>query len=73
MAVGTSGVAANATGAVDGMAADTLEGPWDDVMQDTYGTLRFLKGDRMLEVVWRTSRADQAGAVTLAGKAAERL
>jgi hypothetical protein len=72
MAAGTSGVGANAA-SVETAAADTLEGPWDDVMQDMYGTLRVLKGDRMLEVVWRTSPADQAGAVRLAGKALERL
>jgi hypothetical protein len=55
------------------MAADTLEGPWDDVMQDMYGKLRFLKGDRMLEMVWVTSDADRAGALRLAATALGRL
>jgi hypothetical protein len=73
LATGTSGVAATATGADEGMAADTLEGPWDDVMQDMYGTLRFLKGDRMLEVVWVTSGVERGGALQLAAKASGRL
>jgi hypothetical protein len=64
---------ANATGVEAGLAADTLEGPWDDVMQDTFGMLRFLKGDRMLEVTWVPSSADRAGALKLAAAAVGRL
>lgn len=73
MAAGVGAVAANATGVDAGMAADTLEGPWDDVMQDMQGMLRFLKGDRMLEVTWVTSNADWAGALRLAATAVGRL
>jgi len=72
LAVATGRVAANATG-VETAASDTLDGPWDDVMQGADGTLRVLKGDRMLEVVWQTSAVDQAGAVRLAAYAAQRL
>jgi hypothetical protein len=73
MAAGVGAVAANATGVDGGMAADTLEGPWDDVMQDMHGMLRFLKGDRMLEVTWVSSNADRAGALRLAATAVGRL
>ena len=73
MAAGVGGVVANATGVDGGMAADTLEGPWDDVMQDMHGMLRFLKGDRMLEVTWVSSSTDRAGALRLAAAAVGRL
>lgn len=73
MAAGMGAVAANATRLDEGMAADTLEGPWDDVMQDMHGMLRFLKGDRMLEMTWVSSNADRAGALTLAAAAVGRL
>jgi hypothetical protein len=73
MAAGVGGVVANATGVDAGLAADTLEGPWDDVMQDMHGILRFLKGDRMLDVMWVTSSADRAGALKLAAIALGRL
>ncbi|HEU4829775.1 MAG TPA: hypothetical protein VFT04_11335 [Gemmatimonadales bacterium] len=73
MAAGMGGMAANATGVDEHMAADTLEGPWDDVMQDMHGVLRFLKGDRMLEVTWVSANTDKAGAVRLAAMAVGRL
>ena len=73
MAAGMGGVAASATGLDEGVAADTLEGPWDDVTQDMFGTLRFLKGDRMLEVTWVSSNTDRAGALRLAAIALGRL
>lgn len=73
MAAGMGGLAANMTGVDEGVAADTLEGPWDDVMQDMFGMLRFLKGDRMLEVTWVPSNTDRAGALRLAATALGRL
>jgi hypothetical protein len=73
MAAGVGGVAASATGVDGGLAADTLEGPWDDVMQDMHGMLRFLKGDRMLEVTWVSSNTDRSGALRLAATAVGRL
>jgi hypothetical protein len=73
MVAGVEAVAANATGIDEGMVADTLEGPWDDVMQDKQGMLRFLKGDRMFEVTWVRSNADRAGALRLAATALGRL
>lgn len=73
MGAGMGGLAANVTGVDEGVAADTLEGPWDDVTQDMFGTLRFLKGDRMLEVTWVPSNTDRAGALRLAAIALGRL
>jgi hypothetical protein len=73
MAAGMGGMAANATGVDEHLAADTLEGPWDDVMQDMHGTLRFLKGDRLLEVTWVSSSTDRSGALRLAATAVGRL
>ena len=73
MAAGVGGAVANVTGVDEGMAADTIEGPWDDVMQDMHGMLRFLKGDRMLEVTWVPSSTDRAGALRLAATALGRL
>ncbi|HEX6089286.1 MAG TPA: hypothetical protein VFZ13_03910, partial [Gemmatimonadales bacterium] len=73
MAAGMGGMAANATGVDEHMAADTLEGPWDGVMQDMHGLLRFLKGDRLLEVTWVSSNTDKAGALRLAAAAVGRL
>jgi hypothetical protein len=73
MAAGMGAAAATVTGVDAGMAADTLDGPWDDVMQDMHGMLRFLKGDRMLEVTWVTSNADRAGALRLSAIALGRL
>jgi Protein of unknown function (DUF3558) len=73
MAAGVGAVAATATGVDGGTAADTLEGPWDDVMQDMHGMLRFLKGDRMLELTWVSSNTDRAGALRLAATALGRL
>ena len=73
MAAGMGGMAASATGVDEHLAADTLEGPWDDVMQDMHGTLRFLKGDRLLEVTWVSANTDRAGALRLAAAAVGRL
>jgi len=73
MATGVGATVANATGMDEALAADTLEGPWDDVMQDMHGMLRFLKGDRMLEVTWVSSSTDRAGALRLAAAAVGRL
>jgi hypothetical protein len=73
MAAGMGGMAANVTGVDEGVAADTLEGPWDDVAQDMFGMLRFLKGDRMLEVTWVPSNTNRAGALRLAAIALGRL
>ena len=73
MASGMGGMVANATGVDEHLAADTLEGPWDDVMQDMHGLLRFLKGDKMLEVTWVSSNTDKAGALRLAAAAVGRL
>jgi hypothetical protein len=54
-------------------AADTLEGPWDEVAIGVYGQLAVLTGDRMLEIAYLTSSTDMAGAIRLAGPALRRL
>ena len=53
--------------------ADTLDGPWDDVVLGLDGTLAFLKGDQLLEIEYLTSSTDAAGAVRLARIALKRL
>ncbi len=54
-------------------AADTLEGPWDEVAIGAYGQLAILTGDRMLEIAYLTSSTDITGAIRLAGPALPRL
>ncbi len=54
-------------------AADTLEGPWDEVGIGAYGQLAMLTGDRMLEIAFLTSSTDITGAIRLAGPALRRL
>ncbi len=57
-----------------GQEADTLDdGPWDAAASDTQGTLRFLKADALLELRYRTSSTDLAGAVKLGRLAVPRL
>ena len=56
-----------------GAAADTLNGPWDDVTLGLDGSLSFLKGDRMLKVAFGTSSANQTKALELVRIALERL
>ncbi len=58
----------------DPEAADTIEGPWDEVASmPMTSSLAFLKGDRSLEVSFGTSSTDAAGAIRLAKIALERL
>lgn len=56
-----------------GESADTLDGPWDQAGSGISGELYFLKGDRMLEILYRTSAIDAASAVRLAAIAMQRL
>jgi hypothetical protein len=57
-----------------GQEADTLDdGPWDASASGTDGTLLLLKGDTMLELGYRTSSTDLAGAVRLGRLALPRL
>jgi hypothetical protein len=57
----------------DAEAADTLEGPWDQAGMSLDGRLILLKGDRALEIGYRTSSTDEAGALKLARIAVERM
>ena len=54
-------------------APDTLEGPWDQISTSSTGALTFLKGDKMVEMQYKSSPADYAHAVNLARAAATRL
>ena len=54
-------------------SADTLEGPWDESKADMDGTLNFLVGDRMLEMIHGMAGIDASGALRLAATAVERL
>ncbi len=59
---------------VRGQEADTLDdGPWDVASAGTDGTLLLLKGDALLELRYRTSSSDLAGAVKLGRLAVPRL
>ena len=51
-----------------------IKGPWDQAQIDgTTGALMFLKGDRLLEVYYATSRATRGEAIRLAAMAMGRL
>ena len=54
-------------------AADTLEGPWDEVAIGVDGQVAMLTGDRMLEIAFLTSSTDITGAIRLARSALPRL
>jgi hypothetical protein len=54
-------------------SADTLDGAWDQAAEGTDGTLYFLKGDKMLTVVFRTSNVNMPDALKLATVALKRL
>jgi len=56
-----------------GEAADTLEGPWDQAGMSLKGRLILVKGDRALEIGYRTSSTDEAGALKLARIAVEHM
>ncbi len=59
--------------ATGNVSADTLEGGWDQAEAGPGGSLYFLKGDRMIEVTYRTAAADVSAAVRLAEIAVKRL
>ena len=48
-------------------------GPWERAASGADGRLYFLKGDRMLEIIYRMSGADRRAAMTLAAMAVPRL
>jgi hypothetical protein len=50
-----------------------MKGPWEQASSGLSGELLFLKGDRLLEVYYRTSRATRGDAVKLAATAMQRL
>jgi hypothetical protein len=54
-------------------APDTLDGPWDQISTGTTGALTVLKGDKLVEIQYKSSPADYEKAVQLARVAAGRL
>jgi hypothetical protein len=54
-------------------SADALDGPWDEAAEGSTGAVYFLKGENMLEISYRMSSVELAGAAQLAGKAIGRL
>lgn len=60
------GVATVVAGKLGGTAApDTLEGNWDQLSTGTDGTLKVLKGDKMLRLQFKSSGASLDNAVAL--------
>jgi hypothetical protein len=55
------------------IAADTLEGQWDDAVVGMSGDLIFLKGSDALSIGYSLSSTDAVGAIRLAGLALKRL
>jgi hypothetical protein len=50
-----------------------MKGPWDAAQVGMTGALQFLKGDTLLDVYYRTSRATRGEAIKLAAIAMTRL
>jgi hypothetical protein len=74
MARGVGGVVGSVAPDDTAAAADTLEGPWEEVAANgSTGQMYFLKNDRMLEVNFVTSSTDRTGALRLARAAMEKL
>lgn len=71
MAGGIGGLVRSGVGGADD--ADLLDGPWDKATGGTSGSLYFLKGDKLLEMIYRTSSTDIDGAAKLARAAVGRL
>ena len=71
MAGGVNGLVRSKTGGAD--EGDLLDGPWDNATAGTTGALYFLKGDSMLEVVYKTSATDIEGAAKIAAAAVGRF
>lgn len=71
MAGGMSGLLRTVTGGAD--TGDAFDGPWDQATEGGAGSVYFLKGDRMLEVIYKTSTTDASGAAELAQAAVGRL
>jgi hypothetical protein len=71
---GIGGLMGRVLPGADPEAADTIEGPWDEVAaMPMSSSFAFLKGDRSLEVAYGTSATGAAGAIRLAKIALERL
>lgn len=69
-----SGVGSMVSSVLGGAKApDTLDGPWDQLSTNATGALTLLKGDKMLEMEYKSSTADFAHAVKLARAAATKL
>ena len=58
---------------LDPETADTIEGPWEEAVEDVSGSLLFRSGDRAVSIAYLTSSTGAVGAVQLARQAAGRL
>lgn len=72
VSAGTSAMFSSAAGAKLA-SADTLDGPWDQAAAGIDGMLYFLKGDRMVSMVYRTANIDATQALRLASIAVRHL
>jgi hypothetical protein len=69
-----SGVGSMVSSVLGGAKApDTLDGPWDQISTNATGSLTLLKGDKMIEMQFKSSTADYGHAVKLARAAATKL
>jgi hypothetical protein len=71
MMAGVGGMVSTALGGAK--APDTLDGPWDQISTNATGELTLLKGDKMVQMQYKSSPADYVHAVNLARAAAGRL
>ena len=71
MMAGVGGMVSTVLGGAK--APDTLDGPWDQISTGATGALTMLKGDKMIEMQYKSSPADWTHAVNLARAAATRL
>ncbi|HEY2895732.1 MAG TPA: hypothetical protein VGJ12_01245 [Gemmatimonadaceae bacterium] len=71
MMAGVGGMVSTVLGGAK--APDTLDGPWDQISTGATGALTMLKGDKMIEMQYKSSPADYGHAVNLARAAASRL
>ena len=72
-AISGSGLVGQVADVSGGVAADTLEGPWDELAVGLSGDLILLKGARSLTIGYRLSGTNLSGAIRLARPALEQL
>lgn len=71
MAAGLGSLMRSGIGGAD--EGDLLDGPWESATAGPGGALLFLQGDTLLQIIYKTSSTDIAGAAKLAALAMPRL